>query len=325
MPICRGRFRIWVGQVDHLLGNVLDIRPSRGQPVPVADLLAPRVLLALREAQGAGHVAHRDPPPVGDDVGDLGGVVTAVFVVDVLDDFFALVGLDVHVDVGRAVAGGRQEALEQQLVGHRIDGGDAEGITDRGVGRRSPALTQDVVLPAEPGDIVHHQEIARKAQLCNDFQLMLDLGVRARRAFGRSVAVARAGHRQLPQPAVLGVPVGHVERRQLRRDERQPERALLAELGGGGHHLGPLREQPGHLLTGPQMRTTQRGQPPGGRVQGLPGPDRTHRHGQPAPRRMRRNALRWWRRRRHRSAAPARPAPRCVRRRADDHDGSTRC
>ena len=150
-----------VRQIDHLPGNVFYVGRV-GQPIPVADLLAPRVLLPLREAQGAGHVAHRDPPAVGDDVGDLGGVVTAVFVVDVLDDLFALVRLDVHVDVGRPVAGGRQEALEQQLVGHRIDRGDAEGITDRGIGRRSPALTQDVVLSAEPGDVVDHQEVARK-------------------------------------------------------------------------------------------------------------------------------------------------------------------
>ena len=273
-------------QVDHLRRDVLDLGRV-GQPVPVADLLAPRVLLALREAQGAGHVAHRDPPAVGDDVGDLGGVVAAVFVVDVLDDLFALVGFDVHVDVGRPVAGGRQEPLEQQLVGHRIDGGDTQGITDRGVGRRSPALTQDVVVPTEPGDVVHHQEIARKIQLCNDFQLVFDLRVRSRRPLGGPVAVARARHRQLPQPAVLGVPVGHVERRQLRRDQRQPERALLAEFGRSAHHLGPLREQPGHLLTGPQVRTTQRSQPPGGSVQGLPGPDRAHRHGQPSARRMR--------------------------------------
>ena len=116
---------------------------------------------------------------------------------------------------------------------------------------------------------------------------MLDLGVRARRAIGGSVAVPCPRHGQLPQPAVLGVPVGHVERWQLRGDQRQPERALFAELGGGGHRFGPLPEQPGHLLAGPQVRTAQRGQPSGGGVQGLPRPDGTHRHGQPAPRRPR--------------------------------------
>ncbi|CFB95985.1 Uncharacterised protein [Mycobacterium tuberculosis] len=92
------------GQVDHLLGDAVNVV---GLPGPVADLLAPRVLLARREAQGAGHVTHRAAPPVGDDVGDLGGVVAAVFVVDVLDDLFALIRLDVDVDVGWPVAGGR--------------------------------------------------------------------------------------------------------------------------------------------------------------------------------------------------------------------------
>ena len=163
------------GQVDYLLGDVLDIRRPR---VPVSDLLAPRILLSLRESQGAGHVAHRDPPAVGDHIGDLSGVVTAVLVIDVLDDLFALIRLDVDVDIGWPVAGRRQETLEQQLVGHRIDRGDAEGITDCGVGRRSPALAQNVVLPAESGDVVDHQEIAWKRQLRNDFQLVLDLGIR---------------------------------------------------------------------------------------------------------------------------------------------------
>ena len=115
---------------------------------------------------------------------------------------------------------------------------------------------------------------------------MLDLGVCPRRPLRRAVAVAGARHDQVPQPAVLGVPVGHVERRQLRGDQRQPERALLAEFGRGGHHLGALREQPRHLLPRPQMRTAQRRKPTGGLVHRVPGPDRAHRHGQPAARRL---------------------------------------
>ena len=90
-----------VGQVDHLLGNVFDIGRLRA---PVADLLAPRVLLPLRETQGTSHVAYGDPRTVGDHVGDLSRVVAAVLVVDVLDDLFPLIRLDVDVDVGRAVA-----------------------------------------------------------------------------------------------------------------------------------------------------------------------------------------------------------------------------
>ncbi len=93
-----------IRQVDYLWRDVLDVGRV-GRSVPVADLLAPRVLLTLREAEGAGHVAHRDPAPVSDDIGDLGSVVAAVFVVDILNDLFALVRLDVHIDVGWPIAG----------------------------------------------------------------------------------------------------------------------------------------------------------------------------------------------------------------------------
>ena len=151
-------------QVDHRLGDVLDVGRV-GQPVPLADLLAPRVLLALREPQRAGHVAHRAAAAVGDDVGDLRGVVAAVAFVDVLNRLLPQVRFDVDVDVGRPVARRGQEPLEQQLVGDRVDVGDAQRVADRRVGRRSPALGEDAVVPAEPGDVVHHQEVAREVQL----------------------------------------------------------------------------------------------------------------------------------------------------------------
>ena len=271
-------------QVDHRLGDVLDVGRV-GHAVPPADLLAPGVLLPLRKAERASHVAHRAATAVGDDVGDLRGVVAAVAVVDVLDRLLAQVRFDVDVDVGRPVALGRQEPFEQQLVGHRVDGGDAQCVADRRVGRRSPALAQDVVLPAEPGDVVHHQEVARELQRLDDFQLVLDLGVGPWRAVGRPVSPARPLHGQVTQPAVLGVPVGYVERRQLRRDQFQRERALLGEVDGCRHHFG--REQLRHLGSGAQVRTPQRRKVSGGLVEGLPRADGAHRHGQPGPRRLR--------------------------------------
>ncbi len=175
------------------------------QTVPPADLLAPGILLALGEAQRTGHVAHRTAAAVGDDVGHLGGVVAAVALVDVLDRLLAQVRFDVDVDVGRAVARRRQEPLEQQLVGDRVDVGDAERVADRGVGRRPPALGQDAVVPAELGDVVDDQEVAGKVQLADDLQLVLDLRVGQRSPLRRAVPVAGADHGEVPQPAVLGV------------------------------------------------------------------------------------------------------------------------
>ena len=65
----------------------------------------------------------------------LRGVVAAVAAVDVLDDFLAPVGLDVEVDVGRAITLRREEPLEEQTERHRIGLGDAERVTDGAVGR----------------------------------------------------------------------------------------------------------------------------------------------------------------------------------------------
>ena len=99
-----------------------------------------------RVAERLGHVAHRRAGPVRDHVGDLGRVVAAVLAVHVLDDLLPPVALDVDVDVRRAVALGRQEALEQQAELDGVGGGDAEGVADGRVGGAPPPLAEDVRL-----------------------------------------------------------------------------------------------------------------------------------------------------------------------------------
>src|SRR5436190_17522539 len=89
------------GLVAGLVAGLLMAEPRRA---PAVDLLAPGVLLARGEPERAGHVPDRRAGTVGDDVGDLGGVLPAVLGVDVLDDLLAAVGLDVQVDVRRPVA-----------------------------------------------------------------------------------------------------------------------------------------------------------------------------------------------------------------------------
>jgi hypothetical protein len=58
-------------------------------------------------------------------------VPPAVLAIHVLDDFLTPVGLDVHVDVGWAVAFGGEEPFEQQAVGDGVDVGDPQGVADR--------------------------------------------------------------------------------------------------------------------------------------------------------------------------------------------------
>ena len=87
-------------------------------------------------------VAHGGARGSGD-VGGHRGAVAAVLLVDVLDHLLAPLVLEVDVDVGRLVALGRDEALEEQLDAYRVDGGDAEAVADGGVGRRAAALAED--------------------------------------------------------------------------------------------------------------------------------------------------------------------------------------
>ena len=92
-------------------------------------------------------------------------LLAAVALVHVLDRLFAPVALDVDVDVGRAVALGRQEPLEQQAERHRVGVGDAERVADRAVRGRAAPLAVDVGSAAELDDVPHDQEVAGEAEL----------------------------------------------------------------------------------------------------------------------------------------------------------------
>ena len=99
------------GKVEHggrdvVIGPALVVGLSTGRfdPAPHVDLFRPRILLTDGVAERLRRLSHGRARSVGDDVGNLRGVLAAVLVVHVLDRLFAAIGLDVDVDVGRAVA-----------------------------------------------------------------------------------------------------------------------------------------------------------------------------------------------------------------------------
>ena len=190
-------------QLEHGRGDAVIGLVGGGRDVaPRVDLLAPRILLAGRVAERLGHVADRRPRPIGDDVGHLGGVMPAVALVHVLDDLFAAVTFDVDVDVGRAIALGRQEPLEQQTQRHGIGLGDAERVAHRAVGRAAPALAEDVGPVAELDEVPHDQEVAGEPEVLDHVELVVDGRSRPWRAAtgprGRRVA-RRSGDGHLPR------------------------------------------------------------------------------------------------------------------------------
>ncbi len=167
------RLQQLAGVRDDLGGDVVFGAALQGAP-PSFDLLGPGILLTRREAEGLGHVSHGILGPVLDDVRDLRGAVPSIGRVDPLDDLFAPVGVEIDVDVGLLVAQARQEPLEGQVVGDRVDGGDVEQVADGAVGRRSPSLAQDAAPPGLLHDAVHDEEVAGEVLHLYDAEFPFD-------------------------------------------------------------------------------------------------------------------------------------------------------
>ena len=106
-----------------------------GRPCRPASTSKPSTLPTSRAASASA---------VGDDVGGHRRAVLAVALVDVLDDALALIAArQVDVDVRPFAALFGEKALEEQVHPDRIDGGDAERVADRAVGRRAAPLAED--------------------------------------------------------------------------------------------------------------------------------------------------------------------------------------
>ncbi len=132
--------------------------------------------LVLGQVEDLADLAGGAPVAIGDDVRGHGRAPRAVALVDVLDRALAAVAAgQVEVDVGPLAALLGQEALEEQVHPHRIDGGDAQAVANRAVGGRAAALDQDPLAPAEVHDVPDDQEVAGELELADELELALDL------------------------------------------------------------------------------------------------------------------------------------------------------
>ncbi len=157
---------------------------------PAPDARRERADRVLGEAERLADLAHRAARAVVDHGRGDAGVLAAVLPVDVLDDLLAPLVLEVDVDVGRLVALGRDEALEQEIEALGVDLGDAEAEADRGVRRRAAALAEDALAAREAHDVVDGEEVGRVAEPGDQLELVLDLGAHLVR---HAVRIAQGG------------------------------------------------------------------------------------------------------------------------------------
>ena len=128
----------------------------------------------LRQPHGLADVAHRRARAIGDDGGGKPGAVAAIARVDVLDHLLAPLVLEVDVDVGRLLAFGRHEAIEQHVDLGGVHRGDGEAIADDGVGGRAAPLAEDVLGAREVDDVAHGEEVLGVAERVDELQLAHD-------------------------------------------------------------------------------------------------------------------------------------------------------
>ena len=178
--------------------------------------------------------------------------ITAIALIDVLDDLLAPLVLEIHVDIGRLAAFRGNEPLEQQIDLRRIDGRDVQAVAHGGIGRRTTPLAEDVVADGIAHDVMHRQEIPRVVELRDDAQLLLDGFADMRRnAIGiahRSALPGQVGQmfvrRQARRDRFVRIFIGQF----LQRKAAAPDDLLRAQ-----HSVGMVAEQPRHLLRGFQV------------------------------------------------------------------------
>ena len=210
-----------------------------------------------REAEHLRHLAERRLRPVGDHVRGHRRAARAVLAEDILDHLLPLLaGREVDVDVrpalvllvAREVIG--QEALEHQLLLHRVDVRDAEHEAHQRVRRRAAALAEDAFPAGELDEVADDQEVAGKLQPPDQFDLFFHLRLHLAAitpvAPDRSLAAHRfqilrlLGHRQ--NAAVVRPEIGELVAQVLQRETRplrQPPRVhkRFRQIGKQRRHL----------------------------------------------------------------------------------------
>ncbi|CAB4789536.1 unannotated protein [freshwater metagenome] len=214
-------------------------------------------------AKGPRHVTLGRAWSIGNDIGHLRGVVTAVAAIDVLNHFFSSTRLDINVNIWRPVSGCREEAFEKEVEPHRVGVGNAECKTGGRVSGRATALAVDVLPAAELRDVPHNQEVAGKAQLLDNGEFMINLTPGPDDALGRSGSVPprRPFTDELFEVTLLIVAGGRWKVWQLRCNQSKIKGQLFGNLTGPIDHTGPTSEAAALFIITAQTGHRRRRQP----------------------------------------------------------------
>ena len=145
-------------------------------PFPCAHQLGEAAQRLRIEAERLARFARGRPSSVSNDIGGHRRAQFAIALVHVLNGAFTAVAAgQIEIDIRPFATLGGEEPFEEQLHADRIDRRKAERITHHAVCRRSAALNENALAPAELHDVPNDQEITREFQLTDQRQFAASL------------------------------------------------------------------------------------------------------------------------------------------------------
>ena len=176
-------------EVGDLLQRLFDADRLAGD---VGDHLRHAVHVRQRNFHHAAHIAHRRPRLHAAKGDNLRHLVFAVAGDGVADHLFALIVGKVEVEVGHGDATWIQKALEDQVVGQRIEVGDTDDVGNDRASARAAHVVPDAAFPGVVAEVAHDQEVDIEAHLMDDFKLMFVAAAHGRIVRARAIALTQA-------------------------------------------------------------------------------------------------------------------------------------
>ena len=211
------------------------------------------VHLRQRPTQRLGDVAQGEAQPVGDEGCRHRCLFDAEALLHPADDLVAAVGVEVDVDVGCALAASVEEALEEQVVADRVDGGDAEQVGDDAVGRRTAPCAANAAGFGFGHHLVYDEEELGQFESTDDQQFFGELCPCHGLTFG-FVQPGEAGVAKITEQLVGGDTSGNLRRRRRDVFGHQIDTAALGDLDGALEGVGAEGQQTAQLGLGLEVR-----------------------------------------------------------------------
>ncbi len=105
--------------------------------------------------------------------------MSAIFAVNVLNNLFATLMLEVHINIGRFSPCAADEARKQGMAAGRINFSNAQAVAHGRVGGRASALAQNPLTARVTDDVMQSQKVGLVLKVCNQAEFLFQARAQA--------------------------------------------------------------------------------------------------------------------------------------------------